>query len=278
MAKKITPDTPVAPKDEVGDLNRAKKQFIATAINDKVHELDNEVSERNAYMDERDSILYDSDEIFEELDIKPGFDKTKYNFLPRAKEIHTFQVMGRGFNIITRYDKEDTSIFEDGTPEKKQAEMKNKSNEVKAANANSLLDGVLSDNGGKGVFLNKTAVASAYGVGIIKKYVDGKEVKLVSIESPQNFRAGWSSTNFRERDFDVITYQISVDSANRLYKDKLEKGQTFTNDEGTDFSKTLAKQTSRQMVSCVDWVGRHPDVNDGETFHALVVGDKLVGY
>jgi hypothetical protein len=212
------------------------------------------------------------------MDIKEGFDKTKYNFLNRAKDIHTFQVMGRGFNIISRYDKVDLSLFDKGTPEYKDAELKNKRSEGESTSAKELLNGVIADNGGKGIFLNMAAVASAYGVGIIKKYRDGNDIKLVSIESPQNFVAGWSSTNFRERDFDAITYRISVASATRLYGDKLKKGESFLADNASIYSTSLVEPTSRKMLTCIDFVGRDSEINDGEIFNALIVGDKLVGY
>ena len=283
MAKKQlvkVPKKTTTKKEELDTLNLEARTLVVSELHHKIKELDWEIAKRNAYMEKRDRVLYDPEAIFEDLDIKAGFDKTQYNFLPRAKEIHTMQVMGGGFNIITRYDKEDTSLYQDGTPEKQAAELANKKAAIQASNGKDLLDGVVNDNGGNGLFLNMAAVASGFGTGIIKKWIDTDTnmVKLVSIESVENFRAGWSANNFRERDFDAITYQISVDQATRLYGDKLLPGEKFSFDEGMDMQVRFIKQTSRKMVTCIDWVGRHPDINNGEPFHALVIGGFLAGY
>lgn len=268
-------------EDNIKDVsNEDNKQIVANKIIGKLNQLENEIVERNSYMNERDKILYDPESILEDITIKPGFDYTKYNFLPRAKEIHTFQVMGRGFSILTQYDKDDTSLLTKGTEEYQNAIMKNTERATQASNAKALLDGVVKDNGGKALWMNLAATASGYGVGIIKKWVDPKtkEVNLVSIESVQNFRAGWSSTNFRKRDFDAIVYEISEDSAYADYKSELKDGQKFSTANKGNLADSLKSQTSRPMCQVIDFVGMVPGINNNEPFYCKIVGGIMCGF
>lgn len=270
--------------EELEALTQTKRRAVVSAIQGKVKELETEISERNDYMNTRDDVLYDSDYLINELQIKAGFDATKYNFLPRAIDIHKSQVMGRGFNIITRYDKEDISVLDDSEDKElveKEAMITNKKRAIAAANAKKGVEDTIEDNGGFAIFTDMAGVGSSYGHGIIKKWYDADEnaVKVVALESPQLYRAGWKDTNFRDRDFDVISYQISTDAADKKYKSKLPNGvDSFKPDEQLDNTDTLVKQTSRSMVSVVDFSGSIPGVNDGEPFHAMVVGNYLVGY
>lgn len=254
------------------------KKNIVQKILLKMNELESEIVERNNQMNLRDEILYNKDAILKDIVIKPGFDYTKHNWLPRAKEIHTFQVMGRGFNILTRYDKDDTSLLEKGTPEFKEAVLKNTKRAVQASAVKDLLDGVIKDNGGKALWMNMAAVASGYGTGLIKMWVDGKDVKVVAIESVQNFRAGWSSSDFRKRDFDAMVGEISYDSARITYGDKLDKDEDFSVDTRTNLNDTLKLQTSRKMCQNIEFVGIVPGVNDDKPFACTIVGGILVAF
>lgn len=257
-------------------LEEQKRQTVATNILNKIKELDAEIAQRNEAMNERDSLLNDSEYILEDLDIKPGSFITKYNVLNRAVEIHSTQTMGRGFNVIARYDKQDPSL----NPERaEEIELKNESISTKAQNAKSTCDAVMRDNGGIEPFKIMSMVGSAYGTGLIKKWIDWdtKNVKVVAVESVQNYRAGWSDDNFRERDFDAMVYQISLDKANKAYAKKSGIDE-FTADEKKDIQDTLTKQSSRPMVTVIDFVGTMPGINNQEPFMAKIVGGHLVGY
>jgi hypothetical protein len=266
---------------DIDTLNEQKRETVVSNIQSKLKELESEICDRNDYMNERDSLLYDSDYILTGVDIKEGFDISKYNVLPRAIDIHSSQVMGRGFNIVSKYDKEDPTLFPTGSVEEQNAKLKNIEKFTKAQNAKDIDLAVIKENGGMGLFKNMAYVASAYGTGIIKKWYDPDKdsVKLVSIESPQCFRAGWSDDNFRERDFDAMVYQISTDSANKKYSKYLPQGvDEFGSDELKEVNDAITKKTSRKMTTVVDFVGVMKGINDNEPFHALIVGGYLVSY
>lgn len=257
---------------------------IVNTIKSKLSELESEIVERNAYMNERDKILYDKDYLVNELDIKAGFDATDYNFLSRAVEIHKSQVMGRGFNVLTQYDKEDITLLDKEDPEYellvKEAQLTNKRRAMEAANAKHGIDDTIEDNGGFSIFTDMAGVASGYGVGIIKKWWDAEEKRerVVNIESPQLFRAGWRSNDFRLRDFDVVVYDVSQDYANKMWKDKLPKGvDSFPASKASSFKDGLKDQTSRPMVTVVDFTGILPGINNNEPMHVVVAGDYVVG-
>jgi hypothetical protein len=258
------------------------EESLVGSIKTKLLELETEIAERNEYMNERDNILYDEDYLVGTLDIKAGFDITNYNFLPRAIEIHKSQVMGRGFNIVSRYDNEDIPLdtpIEAKDMVEKEVAIINKKRAVAASNSKRGVEGVIEDNGGFSIFTDMAGVASTYGHGIIKRYWDDNEKRerVVSIESPQLFRAGWRSNDFRERDFDAVVYDVSLDYANKTWGSKLKDGDKFIT-QSSAFKDTLKDQTSRPMVTVIDFAGVVPGVNDDKPFHCLIVGDKKVGY
>jgi hypothetical protein len=252
------------------------EESLVGSIKTKLLELETEIAERNEYMNERDNILYDEDYLVGTLDIKAGFDITNYNFLPRAIEIHKSQVMGRGFNIVTRYDKEDIPLdtpIEAKDLVEKEVAIVNKKSAVAASNSKRMIEEVIRDNGGFSIFTDMAGVSSTYGYWD----ADEKRERIVSIESPQLYRAGWRSNDFRERDFDAVVYDVSLDYANKTWGDKLEDGDKFTTQSST-FKDALKDQTSRPMTTVIDFVGVVPGVNDDKPFHCLIVGDKKVGY
>jgi len=263
---------------DIDALNETKKETIVTNILSKIKEVDSEISERNEYMNERDKLLYDSDYILEGLDIKEGFDITKYNVLPRALDIHSSQVMGRGFNVVSRYDKDDVSEVEDEN-EAKTIQLKNEVKATKAQNAKNLVDATIRENGGNEIFKTMASVASAYGTGLIKKWRDGNRLRLLAIESVQNFVKLWSDDNFRESDGDAMIYQISVDKANKVYGKYLtDSSDSFRADEIKNINDDLIKQTSRPMTTVIEFVGIVKGINNNNPFYALIVGGHLCGY
>ena len=83
---------------------------LVADIKTALREVQQDVNTRNVYMNERDRVVYE-DGLFENIDFPDGADKTLYNYLQRAVQIHTSQFMGRGFQLYSTYNKEDLSAY-----------------------------------------------------------------------------------------------------------------------------------------------------------------------
>lgn len=247
--------------------------LFITDVYAALRHLEFDVQQRNQYMNRRDDYVYGNG-LWTTLEIPTGFDHTLYNFLPRVVDIHSSQLMGRNFQIYSTFNKDDLSVIEESDPKYKIATLTNKRKAADADARKRYVDAIIRDNGGFGMFKNGARIGSVYGETVYKMWWDDedKKIRINLLESPQNYRAGWADTNFRERDFDAYVYQISLAQANRLYSDKLKsyeefnmspEGQPFADQAGNGLtsdplgqqSNTLPIQTRRKMVTVVDLTG-----------------------
>lgn len=275
-------------------LNDNHPQVIA-AIHGSLKQVDGDIARRNDYIDKRDNMIYE-DGLFDGLEFPNLADKTLYNYLRRTVDIQVSQLMGRGFNVFSNYNKEDSSIVdqqqvqqepvegedvEEAQPQDPEAQTKliDAKNKLKQANAETrkrFVDAIIRDNGGDDLFKRGARVGSAYGTTVYKMWLDKNEgkIRLSLLESPQNFYVGWSDSDFRERDWNAYVYQISESSAYSKYGDKLKEGESFSQSiEGQPFTSYVAvdqnslvndntsqdTRTDRPMVTVVDFVGILPE-------------------
>lgn len=275
-------------------LNDNHPQVIA-AIHDSLKQVDGDIARRNDYIDKRDNMIYEEG-LFDGLEFPNLADKTLYNYLRRTVDIQVSQLMGRGFNVFSNYNKEDSSIVdqqqvqqepvegedvEEAQPQDPEAQTKliDAKNKLKQANAETrkrIVDAIIRDNGGDDLFKRGARVGSAYGTTVYKMWLDKNEgkIRLSLLESPQNFYVGWSDSDFRERDWNAYVYQISESSAYSKYGDKLKEGESFSQSmEGQPFTSYVAAdqnslvndntsqdtRTDRPMVTVVDFVGILPE-------------------
>lgn len=282
---------------------------IAQDIDQALAEVYRDVTERNTYMNERDRVVY-QDGLFEGLEFPDGSDKTLFNFLQRVVQIHKSQLMGRGFQMYSTYNKEDLSIYPEGSEELKQAELKNKQLKVYADTRKQAMDAIIVDNGGMGKFEQAAEIGSTYGGSVFKVWADKKlgTVRISLLETPQNYFPLWSDSDFRDRDGDAYVWQISETQASKQYGKKLKDGKYFavaqegnpfgnsggdnqTNDplsQAVNASGGDRTQSSRNMVNVIEFTGiRKCWSNDGKKlikckpgeekpFNALIVGGEVV--
>jgi hypothetical protein len=197
---------------------------LAQAIEKALQELSGDVSVRNAYMEKRDRVIF-KDGLFDGLIFPNGHDKTMYNWGPRIIHVFASQLFGRGIQLYSSYDKEDDSLSPDPA-EQKLAEIRNQKRKADAFARKRLVDAMIRDNGGSAMFYRGATIGSAYGHTVLKEWYDPKtkRTNIKVLEDVQKYYAGWSSDDFRTRDFDAFAYQISPTSALREYGDKFERG------------------------------------------------------
>lgn len=268
---------------------------LIDAIKSELSAQEADVAARNDYMNERDEVIY-GEGLFDGLEFPDGADKTLFNFTDRIVKIHTSQLMGRGFNVYSSYNKEEgmsepvqQQAQQEGEMEEEQEaqpqdpeaqskllDVKNKLAQTNADTRKRLIDGMIRDNGGMAVFKSGARLGGSYGTTIYKMWGDFKEkkIKWSLLETPQNFYVGWSNSNFRDFDWAAYVYQISESSAYRLYGDKLKDGEMFgltqeghplsdgrTSDPlNTVHSASTAEdtRTKRPMVTVIEYTGIIP--------------------
>lgn len=194
--------------------------------------VESEVSDRNAYIEERDQIIYEN-RLEMLMDIPVGHDVTPANWCRRTVEIHKTTFMGRPFQVISSYDTRDLSTVEG--EERTQMELINKREKALAENRRNFIDGIVRDNGGHSLFLEGAESASAVGTWIAKMFYDKQDKKLVisPVEAVENCYVIWSSDNFREFDFFAFAYQVEPGEAARRYG--LDKDELLTSPLGSPF-------------------------------------------
>lgn len=283
-----------------------EEQQLVTAVTTALSNLEFDVAQRNEYMNTREHYIY-GEGLFSRLDIADGADRTMYNYLKRVVDIHTAQLFGRGVGLYSDYNKEDIEPVENDPKQLELVRLRNKKRQALSDMRNKAWAAIVRDNGGDALFENGAQLCSANGWSAYKLYRNTKEKKVVIklLENAQNYRAGWSGNDFRERDFDAYVYQISVQRANREYGDKLAEGEEFsTSKEGSPFSMSggdtsdpvnqmtnspdKRQETDVDMVTVIELTGTLPkrgvkdkkvvEVTRGkeEPFNVLIVGGKLV--
>jgi hypothetical protein len=247
---------------------------LQTDILANLRSLEYDVALRNIYMNKRDRYLYGRG-LYETLNFPDGFDQTTYNFLPRVVDIHTAQLMGRGFSTFSTYQKEDISVYESNDPQIKTTLMVNKIRQHAADSRQKMVAAMIKDNGGFGTFKSAARLGSAYGNTVFKMWWNPKEQKIEwrNLESPFNYRAGWRDSDFRKTDWDGYVYEISEDRAYAEWGDKLPVDTVFqVTQEGFPLSQPIGNmntsdpldqntasaypiQTQRPMVAAIDFTG-----------------------
>lgn len=255
--------------------------------------VDSDISNRNAYINKRDEVIYDEG-LFDGLEFRDTQDKTLYNFLRRIVDIHVAQLMSRGVQVFSTYNKEnpeeapanEQEVPAEGQEQEAQdpklkEQLADKRNKLKQANADArkkVIDGIMRDNGGKQLLIDGARVGSSYGTTIYKMWLDqkAKRIQIRLLETVQNYYAGFSDSDFRERDWDAYVYQISETQAYKNYGKKLKEDQKFaTSVDGQPFTAyidsdkntallntanvTQDTRTSQPMVTVVDLTGILPE-------------------
>ena len=199
----------------------------------QLQDLEGEISERNAHIDERDQFIY-SDLLDRSVDIPVGHDFTPINWLRRTVEIHKTMFMGRPFQVVSTYDTQDLSMASDDG-ERQRKEIENKREKALAEQRRNLIDGIIRDNGGHSLFLEGAECDSAVGTWVLKNYYDEDEDKYVMspVEAVENCYAVWDSDNFRKFNFFAYAYQVDKKVAAKMYG--LEEDDLQTSPLGTPF-------------------------------------------
>jgi hypothetical protein len=239
------------------DLNKK----LATDVNSALKDLEYDVTQRNDYINTREKYLYGAG-LYENIDFEVGQWFAEYNYLKRVVDIHAAQLMGRGFNVYSYYDKEDLSPYEGNEDALHLAVLRNKKAKASADARKKAVDAIIRDNGGLAKFKDGAQQGSGFGTTAFKMWYDKKEkkIKYVLLESPQNYRAFWTDSDFRERDADAYVWQISEDKAYRDYGSKLGPNETFNFSKfGEPFTlipdTSRTPQTERKMVTIIDFTG-----------------------
>lgn len=216
---------------------------LVEAIKNALSGTEGDVAVRNEYIQERDGIIYEQG-LFKDIDIPLGADRTLYNLCKRAVNIHTSQFMGRGFKIYSTYNKvSEAEVPQENTQEAGMEETQQQDpqaheklvdaqNKLAQENANvrkKVVDGIIEDNGGMAPWMSRAQMSSAYGFSVVKQWGDfaNKKVKQTTLETPQNYFAVWSDSNFREREADAYVDQINESKAYREYGKYLSEGEKF---------------------------------------------------
>lgn len=272
---------------------------VHTKVIDALAPFRDEISIRNEYIQKRDDYIY-GDQLLNSLSFPHGFDKTLYNWLERVVDIQVSQLMGRSFRIYSSYNKRDISAASDISDPQQQTqdELWNKRSKANADARNEAINGIVRDNGGEEMFQMGAQSGSAYGYTVFKSYLTDSTDKpwvIEPLENLQNYIAIWSEDNFRARDADVYTRQISPQKAQDLYGKYLNPGEVFmTEPQGlpagtqTPATPTAEEGQQRQMVRVIEYTGKLAGIcgdkdvlytcaPGGETpINVLIVGGKVV--
>lgn len=252
-------------------------RIITTKVIETITPYAQEIQTRNQYIQRRDDYIY-GDSLMKNATFANGGDKTEYNWLERVVDIHVSQLMGRGFDVFSSYDKRDLSVGSD-IQDPKQREQDMIMNKQLKANANGrreMAKAIIKDNGGNELFQLASQSGSAYGFSVIKSWLGDKEKPwhLEVLENIQNFWALWSSGNFRETDGFMYLSQISPMTAQRLYGDYLEEGQIFERSLWGEIpqnpapNKSLPEEGSRTAITVMEYTGYLHEIRgeDGELY------------
>lgn len=254
--------------------------------------MDTEINNRNSKIIENDDYVY-GDRLEKSLDIPIGHDATSVNWLRRTVEIHKNMFMGRGFNVVSTYDAQDSSTSSD-QKDRERIELENAKSKEYAEHRQRLIKSVIDDNGGDAFWSALAENCSAVGTSAIKAYYseDEKKYELCEIESIENLYVLWSKDNFREAQAYAYVYQITKQEAISeygapedvetsplgkpldaisTYNSSVSVNQTFTQPMVTVLEVTGIlegwKADNGKIVRCK--VGQEKPLN------ALIIGDKI---
>lgn len=251
--------------------------------------MDTEINKRNALIVEHDDYVY-GDRLEKSLDIPIGHDATSVNWLRRTVEIHKNMFMGRGFNVVSTYDSQDSAASQD-PEDRARIELENKKSKEFAEQRQKLIRSIIDDNGGDAFWSALAENSSAVGTSAIKAYYDEEEKKyeLCEIESIENLYVIWSKDDFREAQAYAYVYQITKQEAISEYGAPQDvatsplgrpldpistynnANQTFTQEMVTVLEVTGIlegwKADNGKIVPC--------KIGDEKPLNALIIGDKI---
>jgi len=251
--------------------------------------MDTDINKRNALIVEHDDYVY-GDRLEKSLDIPIGHDATSVNWLRRTVEIHKNMFMGRGFNVVSTYDSQDSSMAADDK-DRERIEIENKKSKEYAEQRQKLIRSIIDDNGGDAFWSALAENSSAVGTSAIKAYYDEEEKKyeLCEIESIENLYVIWSKDDFREAQAYAYVYQITKQEAISEYGAPQDvatsplgrpldpistynnANQTFTQEMVTVLEVTGIlegwKADDGKIVPC--------KIGDEKPLNALIIGDKI---
>ena len=272
---------------EYGSYEKLQEDFVKDVLK-LLDQTKSEIAERNQKIDKLDSVIF-GESLTSYLKIPIGHDKTSINWLRRAVEIHTEQFMGNGFQVISTFDSKDITTAGD-EDEKTRIKVENKKAKEYAEQRSRLIDQIKEDNGGDALFKDLAQNASAIGNSVVKTYYDETDKKLVisPVESIENFYVIWGNNNFREADAYAYVYQISKQTAARLYGCG-DDTPTSPLGQPLNFSYSTATTnvSDQKMVTVIEvtgiveeWAankGRLSEVELGKEteLNALIVGNKV---
>lgn len=189
-----------------------KKQFV-TDVYTKFGQSKDEISVRNAYIEERDSYIY-GDYLNRALKIPAGHDFTPANWLKRTVEIHKNMFMGRGFTISSTYNTNDLTTAADEN-DRKRLEIENQKQKQYAEARMQTIASIKEDSGGDALWAILAENASAVGDVALMQYWDDdeKKVEQCQIENIENLYVLWNSSDFRKVDAYAYAFQVSKQSA-----------------------------------------------------------------
>lgn len=251
--------------------------------------MDTEINQRNSRIIEHDDYVY-GDRLEKSLDIPIGHDATSVNWLRRTVEIHKNMFMGRGFNVVSTYDSQDSSVAADDK-DRERIEIENKKSKEYAEQRQKLIRSIIDDNGGDAFWSALAENCSAVGSSAIKAYYDEEEKKyeLCEIESIENLYVLWSKDDFREAQAYAYVYQITKQEAISEYGAPQDvatsplgrpldpistynnANQTFTQEMVTVLEVTGIlegwKADNGKIVPC--------KIGEEKPLNALIIGDKI---
>lgn len=270
------------------DYDNTKDDFVR-AVYQNFQTVNDEVSERNEHIDERDGFVYGT-MLERSIDVPPGHDFTPVNWLRRTVEIHKNMFMNRGFQVVSTYDSGnlDTAADEE---DRKRIQIENKKAKEYAESRQNLIESIKRDNGGDALWCDLAENASAVGTSAVKTYYDEDDQKIVisPIESIENLYVLWDDSNFRDKQAVAYCNQITVSEAVENYQVPQDvptstMGSPLSTIGYSDNKKSLSNQ---KMVTVLEVTGKIPGwaiengkckkVEEGKEteFNAIIVGNVL---
>jgi hypothetical protein len=187
--------------------DQLKAAFVTTVYN-RFSQSKDEISERNAYVEERDNYIY-GDYLRKSLKIPTGHDFTPANWLRRAVEIHKNTFMGRGFTVSSSYDTNDLSTASDDE-DRKRKEIENQKQKQFAEARMQAIKAIKEDNGGDAMWAALAENAGAVGHSALVQYwnSDEQKVEQCQIESIENLFVLWETADFRKPAAFAYAFQV----------------------------------------------------------------------